>query len=96
MTRAFCLLFSCALLSGCVAYPKVYDATRKGTAALEYFFYAGTTPGSFNLAGRSTGLGLSTTVTNLPTKGALVYVRLWTRFATGWQYTDYTFKAASR
>ena len=35
MTRAFCLLFSCALLSGCIAYPKIYNAARNGAAALE-------------------------------------------------------------
>ncbi len=65
-----------------------------GTGALEYFFYAGTTVGSNNIVGRSTGTSRSLAVANLPRGGVTVYVRLWTRFATGWQYTDYTFRAA--
>ena len=62
---------------------------------LEYFFYAGTAPGSNNIVGRSVGQGTSTTVTNLPTSGGTIYVRLWTRFANGWQYRDFTYTAAN-
>ena len=65
-----------------------------GTGALEYFFYAGTTQGANNIVGRSTGTARSLAVSNLPRGGGTVYVRLWTRLATGWQYTDYTFRAA--
>lgn len=65
-----------------------------GTGALEYFFYAGTSQGSNNILGRSTGTSRSLSVTNLPRGGGTVYVRLWTRLTTGWQYTDYTFRAA--
>ncbi len=65
------------------------------SGALEYFFYAGTSSGSNNIVGRSTGSGTSTSVTNLPTNGSTVYVRLWTRFASGWQYRDTSFRAAS-
>jgi uncharacterized protein YkwD len=64
------------------------------SGALEYFFYAGTSLGSNNLYGKSMGLNRSVTLTNLPTNGSTVYVRVWTRFATGWQYRDVTFKAA--
>jgi uncharacterized protein YkwD len=65
------------------------------SGAAEYFFYAGTSKGANNITGRSTGLSRSTTVTNLPTNGSTVYVRLWTRFSTGWQYRDTTYKAAT-
>jgi hypothetical protein len=65
------------------------------SGGLEYFFYAGTSTGSNNIIGRSTGTATSTTVTNLPTNGSTVYVRLWTRFSTGWQYRDYTYVAAT-
>ena len=65
------------------------------SGGLEYFFYAGTSAGSNNLVGRSTGTATSTTVTNLPTAGGTVYVRLWTRFASGWQYRDFTYIAAN-
>jgi uncharacterized protein YkwD len=66
-----------------------------GSGALEYFFYAGTTAGGNNLFGRSMALTRSAAVTGLPTNGSTVYVRLWTRFANGWQYNDYTYRAAS-
>ena len=33
-------------------------------------------------------------VTGLPTGGQALYVRLWTRLAVGWTYTDYTYYAA--
>lgn len=65
------------------------------SGALQYFFYAGTAPGANNIVGRSVGTETSTTVTNLPTNGATVYVRLWTRFGTGWQYRDTTYAAAT-
>lgn len=65
------------------------------SGALEYFFYAGSSQGSNSIVGRSAGTSTSTTVTNLPTSGSTVYVRLWTRFSNGWQYRDYTYKAAT-
>lgn len=66
-----------------------------GSGALEYFLYAGTSPGTNNLYGASQGLGRSATVGNLPTDGSTVYVRLWTRFASGWEYADTSYRAAS-
>ena len=65
------------------------------TGAQEYFLYAGASQGSNSIVGRSAGTGTSTTVTNLPTNGSTVHVRLWTRFAAGWQYRDYTYTAAN-
>ena len=65
------------------------------SGALEYFFYAGSGVGSNSIVGRSTGTSTSTTVTNLPTNGSTVNVRLWTRFASGWQFRDYAYTAAS-
>jgi uncharacterized protein YkwD len=66
-----------------------------GSNALEYWLYVGTSPGTGNLLNRSMGLGRSVTVTGLPTDGRMIYVRLWTRFAGGWQYTDYSYRAAA-
>lgn len=65
------------------------------SGAQEYFFYAGTSQGSNNITGRSTGTSAAVTVSNLPTNGSTVYVRLWTRFSSGWQYRDYTYRAAT-
>jgi hypothetical protein len=61
-----------------------------GSGAQEYFFYLGTSPGANNLIGASMGLGRSITLSNLPTGGQPLYIRIWTRFASGWQYNDYT------
>lgn len=63
-----------------------------GSGALQYFFYAGTVPGSNNLVGASTGTNRNITLNNLPRGGITIYVRLWTRFANGWQYTDYSYQ----
>ena len=66
-----------------------------GSGAAEYFFYAGYTQGANNYYGNSTGLNRSVGVSSLPTDGSTVYVRLWTRFASGWQYNDYTYRAGT-
>lgn len=66
-----------------------------GSGALEYFLYAGTSTGSNSFYGASAALNRSATVSNLPTNGSTVYVRLWTRFSSGWQFADYTYTAAT-
>nr|ART39637.1 J205 [uncultured bacterium] len=65
-----------------------------GSGAREYFIYVGTRAGSNNIYGGSTGQNLSATVDDIPTDGRTIYVRLWTRFSSGWQSTDYTYRAA--
>jgi hypothetical protein len=62
-----------------------------GSGAQEYFLYVGTGFGANNLYGNSEGTSLSQTVSNIPPGSRTIYVRLWTRFASGWQYTDYSF-----
>ena len=66
-----------------------------GDGALEYSLFVGTTVGGQDLYTKSQGLSTSVTVNNLPVGGGTVYVRLYTRFATGWQFTDYTYTAAT-
>ena len=66
-----------------------------GSNALEYFLYVGASAGANNLYGGSQALNRSATVANLPTNGSTIYLRLWTRFSSGWQYNDYTYRAAS-
>ncbi len=69
-------------------------AWSPGQGAAEYFFYVGTSKGGNNIYAASTGLNTSTTVRSLPTNGSTLYVRLWTRSGSTWQYTDYTYRAA--
>jgi uncharacterized protein YkwD len=71
-------------------------AWNAGSGALEYFFYAGNTPGANNYYGQSVGLNRSVSISTLPVNGSTVYVRLWTRFSSGWQFADYTYAAASQ
>ncbi|MBA4181572.1 MAG: hypothetical protein C0506_13360 [Anaerolinea sp.] len=66
-----------------------------GSGGVEYFLYAGSSVGANNYYGASQGTALSRTLAGLPTNGSTVYVRLWTRFSTGWQYNDYSYRAAT-
>jgi hypothetical protein len=63
---------------------------------LEYWLDIGTTPGGSNLLHQSQGTNLAGTVSELPTSGQPVYVRLWSRFTGVWQqFNDYTYTACS-
>lgn len=70
-------------------------AWTAGSGADEYFFYAGTSQGANNIYGNSTGLNRGVTLNNLPTNGSTVYIRLWTRFGSSWQFSDTTYRAAT-
>ena len=66
-----------------------------GSGAQEYFLYIGTTQGSNNMFGQSMGLNRAITLSGFPRDGRTIYVRLWTRLPTGWQYADYTYRDPS-
>jgi hypothetical protein len=69
--------------------------TFQWTAAsggLEYFLYIGTSPGANNWFGQSMGTNTSITLAGFPRDGRTVYVRLWTRNSSGWQYNDFTYR----
>lgn len=66
-----------------------------GVGVSEYFLYVGSSQGANDLYGASQGLSRSRTVSNLPTDGRLLYVRLWSLINGGWQYNDYTYRAYS-
>ena len=66
-----------------------------GSGVSEYWLYLSrVAPGGKDLYSASQGLSASKTVSGLPTDGATVYARLWSKFAAGWQYADFTYKAA--
>ena len=67
----------------------------KGCQATEYWLTVGTTPGGAELLHQSQGTSLSGTVGGLPTTGQPLYVRLWSMIAGVWQFTDYTYTAAT-
>jgi hypothetical protein len=67
-----------------------------GVGSLQYWLYVGTTGvGSYNLYTQDQGTATSRLVTGLPTNGATLYVRLWTRSNLGWDTRDYTYTAAT-
>jgi hypothetical protein len=65
-----------------------------GAGVQEFVLYVGTQgAGSYDLYFGSEGTTLSRTVAGLPMNGSTVYVRLWSRLATGWQFVDYAYTA---
>ncbi len=66
------------------------------SGAEEYWLYAGSSAGNYNYySSGPLGTYTSTTVTDLPSDGSTIYVRLWYRAISGgsWAYTDCTYKA---
>jgi hypothetical protein len=64
-----------------------------GLGVNEYFLYVGNSQGGSDIYGASQGLARSRTVSNLPTDGRRIYVRLWSRFNSVWDYNDYVYTA---
>ncbi|HLC01405.1 MAG TPA: hypothetical protein VJK02_00080, partial [Anaerolineales bacterium] len=66
-----------------------------GTGFLYYWLYVGNALGGNDLYSQFQGASLARTVTGLPTDGRTLYVRLWSRFSSGWQFNDYTYASAN-
>ena len=65
-----------------------------GNIATAFEFRVGTLgPGSANLYNSNETGATSATVTDLPSNGSTVYVRLYWLINGAWQYTNYTYKA---
>jgi len=65
-----------------------------GVGVTDYSIQVGTSLGSGNLLHIYAGMPSSVTLTNLPTNGSTIYVRLWSYVNGGWFYNDYQYKAA--
>ena len=63
----------------------------------QYFIQVGTAgAGTYNILSISTDSATTRTVNNLPVNATtILYVRLWTKLAGVWQYTDYTYTATN-
>jgi hypothetical protein len=67
-----------------------------GAGPTQYQLWLGSTGvGSNNLSNSGTLTTTSTSVTGLPTTGATIYARLWSRIDGNWVATDYTYIAAT-
>lgn len=65
-----------------------------GQAVTRYYLFVGRWPGGNTVFSQDMGTSLSATVTNLPSDGLPVYVRLWSYIQGAWQYNDYTYTAS--
>jgi len=67
------------------------------TSATDYEFFIGSTgAGSYNLFYSGNTTATSLMACGLPTGGATLYARLYTKFTGNLEYSDYTFKAVSQ
>jgi len=67
-----------------------------GVGVTQYWVYlSAKSAGAKDLYSASLGTNTSLTVSNMPITGGTVYLRLWSLLASGWQYIDYSFAAAS-
>jgi hypothetical protein len=64
-----------------------------GTGVTAYWLYAGTSVGGSNLHDSGQLSSVTRTVTNLPTNGSTVHIRLWSQIAGAWQYSDHSYTA---
>jgi alpha-tubulin suppressor-like RCC1 family protein len=66
---------------------------KAGVSVTEYFLYVGNSLGANDIYSGNQGLNLSHTVSNIPTDGRTIYVRLWSYINGTWYYFNYTYKA---
>jgi len=64
------------------------------SGATAYWLYLGSSVGSRDILSRSTNLQTSTSVTDLPTNGSTIHIRVWYQVNGAWQSRDYTVTAA--
>ncbi len=64
-----------------------------GQGASEYHLHIGSIAAAHDLHNQSHGTALSTTVSNLPTDGRTLYLRLWSQIGGDWLYADSTLTA---
>ncbi|MGP8271682.1 MAG: chitobiase/beta-hexosaminidase C-terminal domain-containing protein [Terracidiphilus sp.] len=65
-----------------------------GNLATHFELFAGTSIGSSNLYNSGNVTATTETVSDLPSNGQTVYVRLYSLINGAWQYTDYTYVAS--
>lgn len=66
----------------------------QGSRVDRFWLFIGTSAGNNNIYGADQGTNTSVTVTNLPTNGQVIYVRLWSYIDGAWQFVDASYRAA--
>lgn len=64
-----------------------------GSGVAQYFLFVGSSTNGDDIYKGDQGLGLSATVSGIPTDGRTIYVRLYSRIGEDWQSYDYTYTA---
>ena len=64
-----------------------------GTGVIQYYLVVGSSPGVFDIYNKLEGSNLTDTVSNLPTDGRRIYVRLYSLTSAGWKFNAYTYDA---
>lgn len=67
-----------------------------GSAVQRYYLFVGTSVGNNDIAASDQALNVSATLTGLPVNGKVLFVRLWSYINSGWQYSDYSYRAAGQ
>ena len=62
-----------------------------GSGAIQYYLCVGSSPGVFDIYTKLEGSSLSDTVSNLPTDGRRIYVRLYSLTSAGWKFNGYSY-----
>jgi hypothetical protein len=65
------------------------------TGAQLYQVWLGNSAGAYDIGYSDGTMNTSTMLSSLPTDGRTLYVRLWTGFASGYKFNDYTYVAAT-
>jgi len=78
-----------------VGATQTFSWTANDATVTEWWFYVGTSTGGSNIydSGRINGATSSDTVNGLPTTGSTLYVRLWYKEDSSWNYIDATYTA---
>jgi hypothetical protein len=69
-------------------------AWTAATGASQYWLSIGSSAGGLDLYNQSAGTNLSTSVSELPTDGRILYIRLWFLSGTTWISNDFVYYAA--
>lgn len=66
------------------------------SGAQSYYLYVGTTPGGTDVYTSGETSATSASLSRFINSSTIYYVRLWTKFASGWKYRDTTFTTGSQ
>ena len=65
-----------------------------GSGTTQYWLYAGTTRGGFDILNQNQGTSLSTSVSGILVNGATTYIRLWSFAGGSWVFNDYEYTSS--